>query len=52
MVSSFGERITSDADAPLLGATDRLIGLTPRFAACFHQRGARIRPMARGAGLE
>jgi hypothetical protein len=30
-----GGRITSDAGALLLGATDRVIGLTHRFAACF-----------------
>ncbi len=28
-------RITSDAGALLLGATDRVIGLTWRLAACF-----------------
>ncbi|MBV8264211.1 MAG: IS1380 family transposase [Candidatus Eremiobacteraeota bacterium] len=30
-----GGRMTSDAGALLLGATDRVIGLTERFAACF-----------------
>jgi hypothetical protein len=30
-----GGRITSDAGALLLGATDRVIGLTRRLAACF-----------------
>ena len=36
VVASFdGGRITSDAGALLLGATDRGIGLTRRFAACF-----------------
>jgi hypothetical protein len=30
-----GGRITSDAGALLLGAADRVIGLTRRFAACF-----------------
>jgi Transposase DDE domain group 1 len=30
-----GGRITSDAGALLLGATDRVIALTERFAACF-----------------
>ena len=36
VVASFeGGRITSDAGALLLGATDRVIGLTHRFAACF-----------------
>ena len=36
VVASFdGGRITSDAGALLLGATDRVIGLTRRFAACF-----------------
>jgi Transposase DDE domain group 1 len=30
-----GGRITSDAGALLLGATDRVLGLTERFAACF-----------------
>jgi hypothetical protein len=35
-----GGAITSDAGALLLGATDRVIGLTERFAACFtdHRR--------------
>ena len=31
-----GGAITSDAGALLLGAADRAIGLTERFAACFH----------------
>ena len=31
-----GGLVTSDAGALLLGATDRAIGLTDRFAACFH----------------
>jgi hypothetical protein len=36
VVASFdGGRITTDAGALLLGATDRVIGLTRRFAACF-----------------
>ena len=36
VVASFdGGRITSDAGALLLGATDRAIGLMRRFAACF-----------------
>ena len=36
MVASFdGGRITSDAGALLLGATDRVIGLTRRLASCF-----------------
>jgi len=36
VVASFdGGTITSDAGALLLGATDRVIGLTRRFAACF-----------------
>ena len=36
MVASFdGGRITSDAGALLLGATDRVIGLTRLLAACF-----------------
>src|SRR3954465_7437359 len=36
VVAAFdGGRITSDAGALLLGATDRVIGLTRRFAACF-----------------
>ena len=36
VVASFdGGRITSDAGALLLGATDRVIGLTHRLAACF-----------------
>jgi Transposase DDE domain group 1 len=30
-----GGRLTSDAGALLLGATDRVLGLTERFAACF-----------------
>lgn len=30
-----GGRMTSDAGALLLGAADRVIGLTQRFAACF-----------------
>ena len=37
-----GGRITSDAGALLLGATDRVIGLTARFAGCF--RDARHQP--------
>jgi hypothetical protein len=32
--------ITSDADALLLGATDRAIGLVRRFAACFRDARA------------
>ncbi len=36
VVASFdGGRITTDAGALLLGATDRVIGLTRRFAGCF-----------------
>jgi len=36
VVASFdGGRITSDAGALLLGAADRVLGLTRRFAACF-----------------
>jgi hypothetical protein len=36
VVASFdGGRITTDAGALLLGAADRIIGLTRRFAACF-----------------
>jgi len=36
VVASFdGGRITSDAGALLLGAADRVIGLTRRLAACF-----------------
>ncbi len=36
MVASFeGGRITSDAAALLLGAADRVIGLTRRLAACY-----------------
>jgi Transposase DDE domain group 1 len=36
VVASFdGGRITSDAGALLLGATDRVLGLTRRFTACF-----------------
>lgn len=36
VIASFdGGRITSDAGALLLGATDRVIGLTRRLAACF-----------------
>jgi hypothetical protein len=39
VVAAFdGGRITSDAGALLLGATDRVIGLTRRFAACFKDR--------------
>src|SRR5215212_3606995 len=39
VVASFaGGRITSEAGALLLGATDRVIGLTRRFAACFKDR--------------
>ena len=36
VVAAFdGGRITSDAGALLLGATDRVIGLTRRLSACF-----------------
>jgi hypothetical protein len=36
MVAAFDSgRITSDAGALLLGATDRVVGLTPHLAACF-----------------
>lgn len=39
VVASFdGGRITTDAGALLLGATDRVIDLTRRFAACFKDR--------------
>jgi hypothetical protein len=39
VVAAFdGGRITSDAGALLLGATDRVIGLTRRLAACFTDR--------------
>ena len=39
MVAGFdGGVITSDAGALLLGATDRAIRLTERFAACFADR--------------
>ena len=39
VVASFdGGAITSDAGALLLGQTDRAIGLTERFAACFSDR--------------
>jgi hypothetical protein len=41
VVASFdGGIITSDAGAPLLGATDRAIGLVRRFAACFEDHRA------------
>src|SRR6266700_3542484 len=37
VVAAFdGGKMTSDAGALLLGATDRAIGLVDRFAACFH----------------
>ena len=37
VVASFdGGRITSDAGALLLGATDRVLGLTRRLATCFN----------------
>lgn len=37
VVASFaGGRLTSDGGALLVGATDRVIGLTRRFAGCFH----------------
>jgi hypothetical protein len=37
VVAAFdGGAITSDAGALLLGATDRAIRMTERFAACFH----------------
>ena len=43
MVADFdGGRITSDAGALLLGATDQVIGLTARFTACF--RDTRRKP--------
>ncbi|MDE2582322.1 MAG: transposase [Rhodospirillales bacterium] len=36
VVAAFdGGRITTDAGALLLGAADRVIGLTRRFASCF-----------------
>ena len=39
VVAAFdGGAITSDAGAVLLGATDRAIGMTRRFAACFSDR--------------
>src|SRR5205823_5583424 len=39
VVAAFdGGAITSDAGALLVGATDRAIGMTARFAACFHER--------------
>ena len=39
VVAAFdGGRITGEAGALLLGATDRVIGLTRRFAACFKDR--------------
>ena len=39
VVAAFdGGRITSDAGALLLGATDRAIGLIDRFAGCFEDR--------------
>src|SRR3954449_4045315 len=39
VVASFdGGAITSDAGALLLGATDRVLGLTRRLAACFQDR--------------
>ena len=42
MVAAFdGGKITSDADAVLLGATDRTIRLVDRFAACFSDCRAR-----------
>lgn len=37
-----GGAITSDAGALLLGATDRAIRLTERFAACFTDRRSPI----------
>src|SRR6516164_8245243 len=37
VVAAFdGGAMTSDAGAPLLGETDRAIGMMRRFAACFH----------------
>ena len=39
VVAAFdGGRVTSDAGALLLGATDRAISLVERFAACFADR--------------
>jgi hypothetical protein len=35
VASCDGGQITTDAGALLLGSTDRVIGLTRRFAACF-----------------
>jgi hypothetical protein len=35
-----GDRMTSDAGAMLLGATDRAIGLVERFAGCFQDHRA------------
>ncbi len=41
VVAAFdGGAITSDAGALLLGAADRAIKLTERFAACFHDAAA------------
>ena len=45
VVAAFdGGKVTSDAGALLLGATDRAIGLTARFAACFldHRAPAQV----------
>jgi hypothetical protein len=45
VVASFdGGSITSDAGALLLGATDKVLGLTRRLAACF--KDSRIRPLS------
>lgn len=43
IVASFdGGRITTDAGALLLGAADRVSGLTGRFAACFKDTVCRL----------
>ena len=45
VVAAFdGGEVTSDAGGLLLGATDRAIGLTARFAACFcdHRAQAQV----------
>ena len=62
VVASFdGGRMTSDAEALLLGATDRAIGLVERFAECFtdgrapelteHEVGTMIRQRIFGIAL-
>jgi hypothetical protein len=44
-----GGAVTSDAGGPLLGVTDRAIGLSGRFAACFsdHRRADLIEHQVR-----